>query len=268
MGILNMTPDSFSDGGKYLDVDVALARAETMIAEGADILDIGGESSRPGSSTVDAKTQLERVAPLIDQLVEKVAGRVLLSIDTTNATVAAYALKRGFNIVNDISAGRADKEMLPLVACFTEAKLVLMHMQGTPQTMQDAPNYQDVVAETIGFLMERVAVAQKQGIAQDRIIFDPGIGFGKTQQHNLDLMMALPRLVATAFPVLLGTSRKRFMGSICPGVEPTDLVGATAATTAYGVGHGVAIFRVHDVAVNRQAADVAFALTHKSTKPT
>lgn len=257
MGILNVTPDSFSDGGRYAGTDAALVQARRMREEGADVIDVGGESTRPGASDVDAATQCRRVLGVIERLRDEFAGAPLLSIDTRSPAVAEAALAAGAAIVNDVSAGR-EPGMFECVAA-RDAAVVLMHMQGTPATMQDDPRYADVVAEVRAFLLERAAAAEAAGIDRGRIAIDPGIGFGKTRAHNLTLLAHLDAFVETGFPVVLGTSRKRFMGAICEEREFTRLVSATCATTALGVASGVAVFRVHDVRENRQAADVAWA---------
>ena len=258
VGIVNVTPDSFSDGGSYASAQAACAHALGLVEEGADVIDIGGESTRPGSSPTATRTQLDRVLPVITTLTQRVPAHVMVSIDTRDPVVAARALEAGAGIVNDVSAGRADG-MFEAVAA-ARAYLVLMHMQGTPATMQDNPSYEDVVAEVIAYLQERAQAAERAGVARERIIIDPGIGFGKTRSHNLQLLAQLVAFVATGYPVLLGTSRKRFMGAICEETVFTELLGATCATTALGVGAGVRMFRVHDVKPNRQAADVAWAI--------
>jgi dihydropteroate synthase len=258
MGILNVTPDSFSDGGRHPDVDAAIAHAESMAAEGADIIDVGGESTRPGSEATADAVQIARTLPVIDKLVECLPGTVAISIDTRSPAVAAAALGAGARIVNDVSAA-ASPGMLDLVA-ERACGLVLMHMQGTPATMQIEPRYADVVGEVCDFLAARAVAAVAVGIASDAIALDPGIGFGKTRAHNLALLAALDRLLALGHPVLLGASRKRFMGAICAEQVPEELLGATCATTALAVAAGVRILRVHDVKANRQAADVAWAL--------
>lgn len=258
MGILNLTPDSFSDGGLCEDVDTALARALEMIAQGADLIDIGGESTRPGAQRIDAGVQRSRIIPVIERLARAAPG-VQISVDTTRREVAADAIAAGANLVNDISAGRDDPGMFDLVAG-SGIDLALMHMQGTPLTMQDNPYYVNVVEEVLGFLLERAAAAERAGVPRSRILIDPGIGFGKRKIDNLTLLASLEQFVATGYPVLLGASRKRFMGAICGEARPTELVAATAATTALGVLAGVRMFRVHDVKENRQAADVAAAI--------
>lgn len=258
MGILNVTPDSFSDGGRFATREAAVAQATRMVEEGASIVDIGGESSRPGAQAVPESAQLARVLPVFEALAGRLPPHVQLSIDTRSPQVAAAAIAAGASLVNDISAGTSG-EMLALAAR-TGVAIVLMHMQGTPETMQQAPAYRDVVGEVLDYLVQRAAGAEAAGIPRERIAIDPGIGFGKTRQHNLALLHALPRFVATGYPVLLGTSRKRFMGAICRETVFTELLGATCATTALGVAAGVKIFRVHDVRANRQAAEVAWAV--------
>ena len=258
MGILNVTPDSFSDGGRFVDVKVATAAAERMVEEGADIIDIGGESTRPGSEGVDAPTQIARVLPIITALHMRLPSKVLLSIDTRSVEVACAALAAGARIVNDVAAG-SQAGMFEAVAAH-HAGIVLMHMQGTPNIMQQEPHYTDVVTEVRAFLFERAAKAAAAGIAPSNIVLDAGIGFGKTGAHNLRLLGALNEFAAGGYAVLLGTSRKRFMGAICSETNPMELLGATCATTALGVAAGVRIFRVHDVKANRQAADVAWAI--------
>ncbi len=256
MGILNVTPDSFSDGGKYTKIEAALVQAKKMLEDGADIIDIGGESTRPGAESVNAEEQIARVVPVIKIIREKVSTSVWISIDTTLSQVATAALDAGANIINDISAGQGDKNILT-VASQRNVPIILMHMQGTPQTMQDNPNYADVVSEVIESLKFRVNDALKAGIKKENIVLDPGIGFGKRKIDNINLLAHLSELVDVGYSVLLGTSRKRFMGSICAVSEPSQLVTATAVTTALGVMDGVMLFRVHDVKENRQAADVA-----------
>ena len=259
MGILNVTPDSFSDGGKFNHVDAAVRQVGQMLAEGADIIYIGGESTRPGSDPVSSDEQIQRVIPVIQEIRKQFANEFMISIDTTLSTVAEAALDAGANLINDVSAGQDDPDILALAAK-RSAPIILMHKLGTPKTMQDDPYYVDVVTETIDFLKSRIAVALQAGIKEDNILIDPGIGFGKRKQDNLDLLANLDKLVALGFPVLLGTSRKRFMGAICNVTEPSELVTATAVTTALGVMAGVTVFRVHDVKENRQAADVAWAI--------
>lgn len=259
MGILNVTPDSFSDGGQFNSLEQALQRAQTMLQEGVDIIDIGGESTRPGSEPVSAAEQIARVEPVIQAIRAQLSADVLISIDTTLSEVAASALAAGANIINDVSAGLHDPQILT-VAAQANVPIILMHAQGTPKTMQDNPHYEDTVQEVLEHLQLRVAAALKAGVHTQNIIIDPGIGFGKRKQDNLQLLAALERFVACGYLVLLGTSRKRFMGTICAVTEPTELVTATAVTTALGVMAGVHIFRVHDLKENRQALEVAWAI--------
>lgn len=257
MGILNITPDSFSDGGEFLDVRRAVAHAARMVAEGAAIIDIGGESSRPGAQEVSVQEQLQRVLPVIAGLRDELRETCAISIDARVAEVADRAVAAGATMINDISGG-ADPAMLR-VAAVREVPIVLMHMQGSPETMQNSPRYADVVSEICTFLRERADRAMQAGVPRRNIIVDPGIGFGKSKQHNLEILRQLQRITQLGFTVMLGTSRKRFMGAICRETGFKDLVGATCATTALGTIAGVGIFRVHDVRENRQAMEVAYA---------
>ncbi|HEY7841522.1 MAG TPA: dihydropteroate synthase [Gammaproteobacteria bacterium] len=259
MGILNLTPDSFSDGGRFAEPGAAVAHALMMAEEGADLIDVGGESTRPGAQRVPAAEQLRRVLPVIEAILAALPTGVEISIDTTSAEVAERALDAGASLINDVSAGRDDPAMFGMAAR-RRLPVVLMHMRGDPATMQDDPRYADVVTEVRDFLLGRAAAAMEAGIARGKIMIDPGIGFGKTKEHNLALLARLEDLVATGFPVLLGTSRKRFMGSICGAAQSAELAAATCATTALGVLAGAKIFRVHDVRPNRQALDVAWAI--------
>jgi dihydropteroate synthase len=262
MGVLNVTPDSFSDGGRYATFDAAVAHAEAMVAAGADLLDIGGESTRPGSLPVAAADQIKRVVPVIQRIANL---PVTISIDTTRAAVAEAALDAGAAVVNDISAGRDDAELLPLVAR-RGAVVVLMHMQGTPATMQDAPSYQDVVAETIQFLRERVAAAQGVGIELSKILLDPGIGFGKTMEHNLELLRRQREFLALGRPMVIGTSRKGFIGRITGQSEPAKRLFGTAASVAFCVANGAAIVRVHDVGPMVQVVRMTRAILEQSSR--
>lgn len=258
MGILNVTPDSFSDGGRHFSADAALLQAQCMLAEGADMIDVGGESTRPGSEPVPVSEQIARVVPVI----AAIRGRFpdcAVSVDTTRAEVADAALDAGADMVNDVAAGSDDEAMFALMAR-RGVPYCLMHMRGTPKTMQDDPHYHAVVDEVLAFLLERAAAALAAGVRRENLCIDPGIGFGKRRQDNLDLLACLGRFVETDYPVLLGTSRKRFMGAICRVESPDELVPATVATTALGVMAGARIFRVHDVKENRQAADIAWAV--------
>jgi len=262
MGILNVTPDSFSDGGLHHGRDAAIARALQMVEQGADIIDIGGESTRPGAARVTAEEQLQRVLPVIKALQQQLPEHISISIDTTSTRVAGAALEQGASIVNDIAAGRDDPGMFRLVA---EAGVpyIIMHMQGTPSTMQDNPQYGDVVVEIRAFLLARAEAAMESGVRPENLVLDPGIGFGKSKRDNLDLILNLDSFTATGYKVLLGASRKRFMGSICAITSYSELVGATCATTAIGVFAGVQVLRVHDITANRQALDVAWALVER-----
>lgn len=259
MGILNVTPDSFSDGRDFIEPEKAVAHALKMVEEGADMIDVGGESTRPGSERVKAQAQIQRLVDVFDALKERLPEHIVISIDTTLASVAEMALDRGATFVNDISAGRDDPEIL-LLCAERNVYLSLMHMQGKPLNMQENPGYADVVAEVLAFLDTRVMAAMEAGVQRDKLIVDPGIGFGKSSEHNLKLLAHLNQLVALGYPILLGASRKRFMGSLLEEPEPKNLVAATCATTALGVQAGVKIFRVHDVDANRQAADTAWAI--------
>ena len=258
MGILNITPDSFSDGGAYPSTRHALAHAIEMQAQGAALIDVGGESTRPGAERMDALTQKRRILDVIEQLHEALPD-TLISVDTTLMEVAEAALNAGASMINDVSAGRDDEQMFDLAA-ERDVPICLMHMQGTPATMQDNPQYTDVVAEVSAFLIERAEAAMRAGITQQQIILDPGIGFGKCTEHNLQLIAHLDQIVALGYPVLLGTSRKRFMGEIAAQPDAAQRMPATVATTDWGVRAGARIFRVHDVWQNRQALDVSLAL--------
>ena len=262
MGVLNVTPDSFSDGGLHHDLDAAVARAREMVEQGADIIDIGGESTRPGADRISAEDQLKRVIPVIRQLQQELPADLPISIDTTSTLVAGAALEQGATIVNDISAGRDDPGMFSLVA-EAGTPYIIMHMQGTPRTMQDNPLYNDVVAEIKAFLVERALAAHAAGVLRKNLVIDPGIGFGKSKRDNLDIILNLDSFIATGYKVMLGASRKRFMGSICDITSYSELIGATCATTTIGVFAGVHILRVHDIKENRQALDVAWALLER-----
>ncbi len=259
MGILNATPDSFSDGGQFNDVNAAVKHCQQMIEEGADIIDIGGESSRPGSDSVAIEEQIKRVVPIITRIRNEVSDDVLISIDTTWSDVAEAAWHAGANIINDISAGQGDSNMLSFAAQ-KQVPVILMHMAGIPKTMQDNPHYDAVVKEVLEHLHARAEAALAAGIARQHIAIDPGIGFGKRKQDNLDLMAHLDRFAQSGWPVLLGASRKRFMGSICQVASPAELVSATVVTTAIGVLAGVKMFRVHDVKENRHALDLSWEI--------
>jgi dihydropteroate synthase len=258
MGVVNVTPDSFSDGGRFADAEGAIEHGLALEAQGAQVLDVGGESTRPGSAAVSVEEELGRTIPVISALAKR--AKVPVSVDTTKAGVARAALDAGATIVNDISAGRWDAAMLPLVA-ERGATFVAMHMQGTPQDMQRDPRYGDVVAEVLEFLRERGAACLGAGIARERIWIDPGIGFGKTLDHNLELLRRLPELRSLGLPVLVGVSRKAFIARIHgPAREDVARIGGTAAAVALAVQGGAEILRVHDVAVMAEAAAVARAV--------
>jgi len=244
MGVLNVTPDSFSDGGQFSDPQAAVAHAESMAADGADLIDIGGESTRPGSDPVDDDEQIRRVIPVL----REAAGRlpVVFSIDTTRSKVAAAALDAGAYIVNDISAGRDDPDMFSLVAR-RRVPIILMHMLDRPKTMQHSPVYSDVTAEVSGFLNEQLITAGIHGIDVERILLDPGIGFGKSVEHNLTLLRRFMELTVLSRPLVIGTSRKSFIGKITGESEPSHRLFGTAATIAWAVANGAGIVRVHDV---------------------
>ena len=252
MGILNITEDSFSDGGCFLEVDDAIAQARKIQEEGAKILDIGAESTRPGARPIPTGVQITRLTPILQALAQSKLEGIDISVDTGSAKVAAIAVKLGARIINDISSGRGDPRMFPVVAD-SNASIILTHMRGSPRDMQDTPRYKNVVVEVKEFLSRRVEVALSSGIALERIAVDPGIGFGKTVEHNLELLDGLSEIVALGQPVVLGTSRKNFLSIICTQPQPSALIGATCATTVLGAMAGVKIFRVHDVAENYQA---------------
>lgn len=256
MGVLNVTPDSFSDGGQFLDADRAVAHGLEMAAEGAAILDVGGESTRPGAASVPPAEQIRRVVPVIEALTDQVD--VPISIDACDVEVARAVLEAGASILNDITA-LADDRMAALAA-ERRVPVVLMHMQGTPETMQAEPHYDDVVAEVLHFLLERARRAESFGIAGERVWIDPGIGFGKTAEHNLLLLKHIGRFVATGYRVLVGTSRKRFIGTITGRERPADRVFGTAATVALCAAAGVSVARVHDVAAMQDVLKVVRAV--------
>ena len=247
MGILNMTPDSFSDGGTLANAEDALSSALDMAGAGADVIDIGGESTRPGALPVEPAEQIRRVVPVI-RAVRQAGVPVTLSIDTTRATVARAAIDAGVDLVNDISAGRDDAALLPLVA-ERRIPVVLMHMQGTPATMQLNPTYSDVTTEIIAFLRQRLEAAMRTGIPEGSILLDPGIGFGKNAQHNLQVLRDTSKIAAALapHPILLGSSRKGFIGTITGEADPAGRQFGTAATVAWAVANGAAMVRVHDV---------------------
>ena len=256
LGVVNVTPDSFSDGGVHLDPEAAAAAARRMLAEGAALVDIGGESTRPGAAAVSGDEELRRVEPVLERL----AG-LPLSIDTSKASVARQALALGVELVNDVTALRGDAELAGVVAD-AGAYLCLMHMQGEPRTMQREPRYDDVVSEVAAFLEERLAFAVSAGIAEELVCLDPGIGFGKSVEHNLELLRRLEVLVGLGRPVLVGVSRKRMLGRVLG--EPDALTGTAAASVGAAVTafeRGASIFRVHDVREHVEALTVAAAVS-------
>jgi dihydropteroate synthase len=256
MGILNVTPDSFSDGGRFLDARMAVEHGVQMAADGAAIIDVGGESTRPGSAPVCADEQIARVVPVIRELHKKV--RVPISIDACRFDVAKAALEAGAAMINDITA-LADERMGELAA-ERQVPVVLMHMQATPAVMQSEPKYRDVVGEVLEFLLSRAALARRLGIAQEKIFIDPGIGFGKMLEHNLALLRSLDKCVACGYRVLVGTSRKSFIGGITGKEDPMQRIFGTAATVALCVAAGVSIVRLHDVAQMADVVRVAHAI--------
>jgi dihydropteroate synthase len=286
MGIVNVTPDSFSDGGDFLQADAAIAHARELLAEGADILDVGGESTRPGAEPVSAAEELRRVLPVLEGIATwevpaedtggRLAAKPLVSIDTSKALIARAALAAGASIVNDVTALRGDPEMVGLIAD-SGAQCCLMHMLGEPRTMQGAgrgsgeggvggPKYKDVVAEVKAFLEQRLSFAVSEGVREERIMLDPGIGFGKTVAHNVELLERLRELTTLGRPLLVGTSRKSFLGSIIADaraedqpVAPERRLPGTIATNVLALERGASVFRVHDVAPVRDALAVAAA---------
>jgi dihydropteroate synthase len=264
MGVLNVTPDSFSDGGCFLSADAALEHGARLASEGADIIDVGGESTRPGAEPVGEQEELARVLPVVERLADVHQG-VCISIDTQKASVARAALEAGARFINDVSALRGDPEMAAVVAQ-SSAECCLMHMLGDPRTMQRAPRYRDVVDEVKAFLHERLAHAVRAGVREERLLIDPGIGFGKTLEHNLELLRRLPELLELGRPVVIGTSRKSFLGRIAAGIHgldeppaPSARLAATLASNLLAFERGASVFRVHDVAPAREALAVAAA---------
>jgi dihydropteroate synthase len=274
MGVLNVTPDSFSDGGRYLDVEPAVERARQMATAGADIIDVGGQSTRPGAEPVSEEEELRRVLPVIERLavaphpdplsisgereVQRTGEGWVISIDTTKAVVAARALAAGARIVNDVSALRSDTGMADVVREHG-AGVVLMHMQGTPATMQQNPSYRDVVAEVRGFLAERIEFAVARGIQKTQMAVDPGIGFGKTVEHNIELLARLQEFRSLGCPVLVGASRKSFIGKLL-NRQPHERLAGSLAVAAWAVLRGANILRVHDVTETLDVAKICAAL--------
>jgi dihydropteroate synthase len=249
MGILNVTPDSFSDGGRFLDPAAAVAHGLELFDEGADVVDVGGESTRPGAAPVEEAEELARVVPVVEALARSGRGRV--SIDTTKPRVAEAAVEAGATLINDVSASLGE------VAASWGVGWVAMHMQGTPRTMQAEPHYDDVVGEVRRFLVEKAEAARAGGV--EEVWIDPGIGFGKTQAHNLSLLRHLDALAATGFPVLVGTSRKSFLGALVGGAGPDDRIEGSLATAVWAIHRGAAAVRVHDVRATVQAVALCAA---------
>ena len=269
LGILNVTPDSFSDGGQWLDHGRAVAHAEQMVAEGADIIDVGGESTRPqGASEVDVEEEARRILPVVREIARRMPD-VLISVDTVKSQVAERAIVVGAHIVNDVSALRLDPRMGAL--CAREAAgLILMHSRGGVSTMgtyADAQYGDDPTGEVIDELRERIAQARSSGNSDQRIVVDPGLGFSKRAEHSLRVLAELPRLAALGFPVLVGASRKRFVGSLSGTTDPADRVHGTTGANVIALSLGARLFRVHDVAAARQALDVAWAVMQARNTP-
>ncbi len=258
MGVVNVTPDSFSDGGRFAETEAAVAHGLRLAAQGAAILDVGGESTRPGAEPVPEAEELRRTVPVLEALAAE-GGDWMLSVDTTKVAVARAALEAGAAIVNDVSAFRAAPEMASLVAA-GGATCCLMHMLGEPRTMQEDPRYDDVVSEVKAFLEERLRFATAEGVSEERVWLDPGIGFGKTVEHNLKLLSRLGELVALGRPVVVGTSRKSFLGRLAGGRDESERVPGTIATNVLAYERGAAVFRVHDVAEVTDALEVTAAV--------
>ena len=254
MGVLNITPDSFSDGGEFFDVERAVARGIEIASEGADMIDVGGESTRPGAEPVSANQELKRVIPVIERLRSEID--IPISVDTSKGDVAAAALDAGASIINDVTAGRADRRMLPLAAT-RKAALVLMHMQGEPRTMQKNPHYSDVVREVGDFFRQQTYRAIECGVDPMRLAFDPGIGFGKTLEHNLTLLKNLDQLRVHDRPLAVGVSRKSFLGKLAGSNEMSDRLAQTVGFTSILRSRGADVLRVHDVKENVASLRIA-----------
>lgn len=256
MGIVNVTPDSFSDGGDYDTQECAIAHGYQLLEDGADILDIGGESTRPGANPVTIDEEIQRVVPVIEALAKKTRH---ISVDTRNAKTIQAAIEAGATMVNDVSAMRHDPDSVHILAK-TTLPMCLMHMQGDPQNMQDAPEYSDVIEDICSFFEERIVFCEGHGINKNRIILDPGIGFGKTTLHNLQIIKNIRVFQKFGCPVLLGTSRKRFIGEICSVDDPKQRLMGSVTSILYGLGMGVQMLRVHDVKETKQAFDMYQAI--------
>src|ERR671916_2691591 len=264
VGILNVTPDSFSDGGDFLDPEAAAVHAAAMLDEGAGMLDVGGESTRPGSDPVSQEEEIRRVVPVIERILS-VRPEAVISVDTYRSGTATVALEAGASLVNDVTALRGDPRMASVIQ-EAGCQVILMHMQGEPKTMQKEPQYEDVVGEVRDFLAERAEYAVAAGVRAENVIVDPGIGFGKNLEHNLALLRNLDAVVDLGFPVLIGASRKRFIERITGVQEARDRVSGTVATTVLAYERGATFFRVHDVRANREALAVAEAVFHASRR--
>jgi dihydropteroate synthase len=260
MGILNRTPDSFSDGGQFISLDNALHQAENIIAAGADLLDIGGQSTRPGAFTISLAEELERTIPLIQQI--RSHSPIPISIDTTRSEVAQAAIAAGADLVNDVSGGTFDAEMLATIAQL-QVPVILMHLRGTPATMQQLTHYQDLIGEIISFFQQQIQTALSLGIAPHRIILDPGIGFAKTAEQSLELLQQLGQFRELGFPLLVGPSRKSFIGHILQQPDPQKRIWGTAATCCAAIAGGADILRVHDVTEMAQVCQMADAIWRK-----
>lgn len=261
MGVLNVTPDSFSDGGDFNSTSAALAQTWAMVAAGVDIIDVGGQSTRPGAEQITLEEELERVIPVVQILRSEMT--VPISVDTTRAAVAKAAIEAGADIVNDISGGTFDPDMLPTVASL-DVPIVLMHIKGTPQTMQQMTDYQDLLGEISDFLAKQIAAATKAGIEREKIILDPGIGFAKNYEQNLEILRELRSLTTLNCPILVGASRKSFIGRILNQPEPKARVWGTAAACCAAIANGADILRVHDVKEMREVSLVADVLFRQS----
>jgi len=261
MGVLNVTPDSFSDGGNFFDAETAVEHGLRMAAEGAHIIDVGGESTRPGAEAVTTEEELRRVIPVIEQLRRK--SEVIISVDTSKAEVARAALQAGAWIVNDVTGGRGDDEMMPLVA-ETKSGFIIVHMQGTPQTMQIAPRYTNVISEIFDFFRQQYARTIVYSIDPMAIAFDPGIGFGKTLEHNLELLAQLERLRACDRPIVIGVSRKSFLSKLINSAQVSDRLAPAVALTSLLRARGADVLRVHDVKENVNALRVTEAILQRA----
>lgn len=260
MGVLNLTPDSFFNGGRFNREDAALNRVEEMVEEGADIIDVGGESTRPGAKKVTLEEEINRVIPVLRKLRKRF--KIPLSIDTYKAKVAKEALEVGADMVNDISGLRFDSRMKQIISKY-DVPVVIMHIKGTPQNMQNNPEYRDLMNEIISYLKESIKIAEEEGIDPQKIIIDPGIGFGKTTEHNLEIIKRIPELKSLDKPILIGVSRKSFIGNVL-GLPPSERLEGSLAATSIAVFQGVNIVRTHDVKATRRVVDLVKAIMENS----